>query len=294
MRNKPRDVTGGSEVWGGMIPGYGLAMYVLGWFSVPIETFLRRDFGERYYTRSNFIAGFFVMVGINMVRGLVSSVVSIFSSNENEGEHLMWTLMKWYLLIGICHFVTIWIREVTGTAKHSYDSGRSWLLIVGRLVIGFFNLLLGLLVKGLALALPPKQKAALLGRLPMLRSPNVFTERFIEPFVVFILAMIASAKGETAVSFWLLVSFAALNMTTGARHQNDRAFVLDMRDQMLEARAWRDISEGRKSNGAERLQRTVEETVKEVEKTPEILEVIQEQQPSLAKAIAAIQEKRNI
>lgn len=295
MRNQPRDVTGGSKTWGAMIPGYNLANYILGYFSVPIETILRRDFGERYYTKSNFIAGLAVLIFFNIIRSVLARLnpMNYFKGDVNvPTESLMGTVIEIYFVLGLIHFFTIWVRDVTGTAQHSYDSGKSWLLILGKIIIRILNLVLGFLVRIVAAAMPNQARARLLNSLPVLRDVGTFTERFVEPAVVLFGAFIAAGFGHTGVSIWLLVSFVALNLSTGIRHQQERCYMLDLRDQMIEARVWQEFIEGGEPTRAGHLQRTIEETISEVEKSPAMMDVIREDKPTLANAIAAIQARK--
>ncbi len=62
MRRQFRDVTGGEQMLSNIVPGLGLMNYILGWFTVPAEVFLRRNFGERYYTRANFFVGLILLL----------------------------------------------------------------------------------------------------------------------------------------------------------------------------------------------------------------------------------------
>lgn len=296
MNNKPRDVSGGSQVWGAWVPGYGMATYLLGILSVPIETFLRRDFGERFYSRSSFIAGLVILILFSVITSLFGMLAGMFNpfswfggGDGKETVSWMGSIIKWYFLIGIAHFVTIWIRDVIGKPRHSYNSGTSWLLVVGKLIIRIMNFFAGLVVRLIARILPKQYREKVLATLPVFRNVTVFTERFVEPFVVLVLALYASTCGQTAVAMWLAMSFGALNLSTGTRHQAERAYLLDIVDQMIEAKAWQEMLEGKPTQQAERLKSQVQATISEVEKSPEVFEVIEKESPNLAKAIQTIQ-----
>ena len=295
MPKQFRDVSGGSQVWGSMIPGYGFANYLLGIISVPIETFLRRDFGERYYTKANFIAGLVILFIFKSFMGLLNMLNPLSFLRGGGGEEpASWLgkILTWYFFLGIAHFVTIWVRDVTGTPRHSFDSGKSWLLIVGRSIIWIMNKIVGLFVRIIAGFLPGIYKQRLLATLPIFRDVAVFTERFIEPGFVFFLMVFAAANGQPATAMWLALSFGALNLATGQRHQQEREFMLDIRDQLIESRVWQDITEGKQTKQVPRLQRTFNETMSEVEKSPEVLETIAEEQPAVARAIAAVRARQ--
>lgn len=76
----------------------GILIYVLGLFSTLIESFLRRDFGERFYTQNNFIGGLIVMAALNVLR-IIFSTFSLSGGANMEGDPLMWSIIKLYCLV---------------------------------------------------------------------------------------------------------------------------------------------------------------------------------------------------
>ena len=291
MRNQPRDVTGGDQVMAGFIPGLGLVNYILGWFTVPIEVFLRRDFGERYFTKANFFAGLIVLIVFRFASSMLS-MLNPFSwlsaSGTPSPESWLGPITKYYFYFSVAHFLRIWWNDIMGNPVHSFSSGRSWLRPIGWLIMKFLNLFLNGAVRLLFKIMPSAKQERLEGALPVLRDSDVFTERFVEPFLVFILALVASAAGQTSTFFWLLFSVMALNFSTGARHQAQRSYVLDIRDQLIDARIINDALNGIDSPGSERMEQFIKETAREAERTPEIIQVIKNQNPTLADAIAAM------
>jgi hypothetical protein len=300
MRNQPRNVMGGPEMWAGMIPGLGLMNYILGWVSIPIETFLRRDFGEQYYTRSNFIAGFIILWVLSMLGSLLGFIgslpliSSVVHHGESVTESVSWfgPIMKWYVIIGLIHFAWIWAKDVMNKPVLSTSAGRSWLTPIGRLLIGFMNLFLNAIVRLIA-QFVPKHREQILDMQPVLRDVDTFTERFIEPIFVFIVALFCAAAGQPGIFWWLIFSIIALNLYTGQRHQADRSYFLGIRDQMILGRMMREVTQGKTVHGADRFRRMVNDVVKEAEQSPEIIETIKAQNPTLADAAAALQRKRN-
>lgn len=103
-----------------------------------------------------------------------------------------------------------------------------------------------------------------------------------------LLAYLDYRGGETAVWVWLLISFTALQVSTAARHQMERGRLLDFRDDLLDAAALKDLELDKQTKGAVQMQQRIESMVKEAEKRPEILEVIQLERPNHAWAIQAI------
>jgi hypothetical protein len=293
---QPRDVTGGESVWGGMIPGLGLMNYVLGLLTVPIEVFIRRDFGERYFTRMNFIGGLFVLIGWLLVAKLFG-MIGMFNplawlmnrGGAADTSSGMGSVIKWYVIFSIAHFLTIWWRDITGNPLHSFFSGRSWFRFIGKGVMFLANLILNTVVRLIFVFRSDKDRVSSL--LPVLRDADTFTERFIEPTFVFFWAFFCFSIGQYTMAWWLIFSVMALNLYTGIRHQQERSLFLDYRDQMIDAQFYRMFLAGEKHKGKNAQERMVQETAREVEKNPDVLPIIESQNPSLAKAIERISPK---
>ena len=132
MRKQPRNVVGDEQAWAGMIPGLGLMNYVLRLLTVPIEVFLRRDFGERHFTRINFIGGLIILIIWNLISGLFGMLAGGFSItnmlfNRGGADTASWMggIIYLYVFVGILHFLTIWWKDITGKPVHSFSAGRS-------------------------------------------------------------------------------------------------------------------------------------------------------------------------
>lgn len=294
MRNAPRDVTGGEAMWGGMIPGLGLMNYVLGLLTVPIEVFIRRDFGERYFTRMNFIGGLLVLIGwwlVSKILGMfaIFNILAFLRNSMGSSESAMPSVIKWYVIFSMAHFLTIWWRDITGHPLHSFSSGRSWFRLIGKGIMFLLNLILNNIVR--AIFLLRKDKSDVSSHLPVLRDVNTFTERFVEPTFVFFWAFFCFSIGQYVMSWWLIFSVMALNLYTGMRHQQERSLFLDYRDQMIDSEVYRNIQAGKPHRGNNAQERIVRETAREVEKNPDVLPIIEAQNPSLAKAIERISPK---
>lgn len=296
MRNAPRDVTGGESVWGGMIPGLGLMNYILGLLTVPIEVFIRRDFGERYFTRMNFVGGLIVLI-LWMFFAKIMGMLNMFNpfdwifNRRGAGSTSsgMGGVIKWYIYFSIAHFITIWVRDIVGSPRQSFSSGRSWFLFIGKGVMWVLNLVLALFVHLIFAFRNDKERVDSV--LPVLRDADTFTERFIEPFFVFFAAFVCFSIGQYTMAWWLFFSVLALNLYTGLRHQQERSIFLDFRDQMIDAEIYRKLLAGEKVRGKNSQVRMVQETAREVEKNPDVLPVIEQQNPSLARAIERISPK---
>ena len=115
MRRQFRDVTGGEQMLSNIVPGLGLMNYILGWFTVPAEVFLRRNFGERYYTRANFFAGLILLLIFHFsasIIGMLNPMGWFFGRGGSETSPWMWTIIKWYFWIGIFHFLHMWWNDI--------------------------------------------------------------------------------------------------------------------------------------------------------------------------------------
>jgi hypothetical protein len=295
MRNRPRDVTGGDEVLSQLVPGMSLMNYILGWFTVPAEVFLRFNFGERYFTRANFIAGLIVLFIFKLFSGLDEAISSLnpFPTQGPPRENASWMgfIIKWYIRIGIFHFLHIWWNDIRGKVKHSFYSGTPLLRPIGKVVMWLLNLPLAGLIRVISHIMPGDRNEFLKRSLPVLKGTDTFTERFIEPAFLLVFLLIAWITSQTAVVTWLLFTIMAHSFYTGMRHQAERSFILDLRDQMLEAKYMRQAMSGESSEGGERYKRIVREAVHEVEKSPEVLKIVEQRFPNLADAMEKLSPK---
>lgn len=299
MRNQPRDVTGGEQVWGGMIPGLQFMNYLLGLLTVPIEVFLRRDFGERYFTRMNFIGGLIILILWSLTGSLLSMInmfnplMFLMNRGSSSSGSAFPSVIKWYVIFSIGHFLYMWWRDIIGDPRHSYSAGRSWLRPIGGAVMWVMNLILDNAVRLIFAITPGADKERVPSLLPVLRDKDTFTERFIEPFTVFIAAFMFMGAGQYMVAWWLFFSVMSLNLYTGLRHQAERGMFLDYRDQMIDARFYRMFLSGESQKGSSSgaKEKMVQETAREVEKNPDVLPIIEAQNPSLARAIERISPK---
>jgi len=293
MKNQARDVTGGEAAWGGMIPGLGMMNYVLGLLTVPIEVFLRRDFGERYFTKNNFFGGLIILL-LFALTGSLMSMINMFNplmwlmNRGGSTVSVMPSVIKYYVLLSIWHFLRIWWREITDEPINSFSAGRSWLRHIGAGVMFVLNLVLDNIVRLIFTVVPGLDKSRLPSILPVLSDQETFTQRYIEPLFVFIVALSYMGSGQYMVAWWLFFSGMALNMYTPMRHQQERNEFLDYRDQAILANQLRT---GRTPQGSKSKEKLVQKLAHEVEKNPDVLPIIEAQNPSLARAIERINPK---
>lgn len=293
MRKQARDVVGD---WSSMIPGVAQMNYVLGIMTVPIEAFLRRNFGERYFTTANFFAGGILLFSVQLIGNLLtllnplSWLGTILGHGGASAASWMGVITKYYFYVGGFHFLRIWWNNVVGTPKHSFSAGRSWLRPVGQAVMFVLNPILNAVVKLIFEINPKLDKRRLEIALPVLQDVDTFTERYIEPAFVLFIGFIAASAGQTMVFVWLGLSAMALNLYTGMRHEQERNYVLDIQDSLIEASYIQQSDEGG-SEGKKSYDRMVKRMVFEVEKNPDAMPTIEGSYPNLAEALKAMNPK---
>ncbi|GAB2517033.1 hypothetical protein [Spirosoma aerophilum] len=292
---QPRDVTGGEAVWGSMFPGLGLINYVWGVATVPMEVFLRRGFGERYFTQANFFGGLVLLLLIQIISYLVgllnplNYVWMFFGRGGASVDSMLGPITKWYVIIGMLHFLGIWWRNIIGTPVHTFSAGKSWLRPIGIIVMFVLNLFLDNIVR-LIFALSPRlDKRRLDFALPVLSDVDTFTEKWIEPAFIAFISLFAAAVGQTTVFLWLLMSAAAMNMYTGLRHQQERGYWLNIQDSMIEAEYYNQSKNAERAAMKRANDRMMRKTAYEVKQNPELVKVIERNNPTLADAMRAVQ-----
>ena len=125
--------------------------------------------------------------------------------------------------------------------------------------------------------------------LPVLQDVNNFTEWFIEPLFVLYLATKCFAAAQGTVGWWMVFSVMALNMYTGLRHQAERSAFLDYRDKAIEARGYGQAAKS--GSASDTNNRLVRQTAREVERNPDILPIIEKENPTLASALEKLSPK---
>ncbi|GAB4020647.1 hypothetical protein GCM10028808_62640 [Spirosoma migulaei] len=296
MPREKRDVTGGDKMMADVVPMWGIILFILGWFTVPIETFLRRNFGERYYTAPNFFAGFILLLLVQFIGWIlrmlnpISIIASVFGRGGSD-DSWMSTITQWYVYLGIFHFLRIWFNNVIGTPQHSFSAGKSWLRPMGRALMFVLNLFLNAIVRLIFAINPTLDKRRLEFALPVLQDVDVFTERFVEPLFVIFVGLLFAASGQTTVFFWLFFSAMALNIYTTMRHEQQRGYWLDIQDSMIEANYFHQAKYGESSSSKKSHERMLKKTAFEVEINPDMATVIERNNPTLADAMKAVSPK---
>lgn len=291
-----RNLLGGFDVWKQIFPALSFIYFIFGWFAVTLEVFLRRDFGERYFTRLNFFAGFIVLSGFNMAQSLIGGF-------WREGgvatwkESVMWFVLLAYIALSIYHLFTIWWRDRIGKPLHSLDSGKSWLEPLAGMLLAAVNSMLTPIFKVLAKTLPSHQQQGVLKVLPVLRDKRSFAENVLEPVACVVVLFLVFISKLAIPTFWLLYAIPALILYTSFRHQAERNSFLDIQDSIIEADQLKTALQG--NSETFRLTESVKDSLKQlatqIENKPEAQEMVQTQSPSIFEAMEAINPKlRNI
>lgn len=288
----------------------GFVMWVLGAFAISVEVFLRRDFGERYFTRTKFVLGLIMLMAFNLGSNLTSRMPSFsdYKIDPETGQYVLkatqtsFNLSAWltyifllaYIILGSYHTFRIWWRNGTGRPLHSRDHGLTWLEPLGALTLAIPNFLIGLVMRVYALTLPEHERPWLMNALPFLRDARGFAEKVVEPLVVFILAILFSSLGATAVASWLYFSTLALVLFTTIRHEQFRNRALDLQDQQIEARDMSSAMFG--DTDSLRIPYETKKGLFEVtniveNSSPEAMEAIRRNTPNLAEAMEALNPK---
>ncbi len=222
--DQSRDVAGISK-WAQSSRTVSFIMFILGWFTIPVEVLLRRDFGQRWFTVVNFYAGLFLLlifatvqyvtVAIwgsieNFIAKVASAINPLYNGPKDSyldtaTDNSMVFFLLCYLLMGSYHLFKIWWRNRTNTAVHSFADGTSRIEpLAGHVikVINFFAIPFVFLYSRL---IPKKQRKDM--KTPRLINDRAaFTNTVFEPLFILFLAY----QMPGIASLWLFLSAFAL------------------------------------------------------------------------------------
>lgn len=283
MSKRQRDLGAGlspMDPFGQLETFKAIGYAILGWFSITVEAFLRYDFGERYYSKGNYLVGFF-WLNILILIGFFSTLA---------GGNPMTMIFIWigYNLFSALHFFRIWARDQIGEPQHSLYSGRSRLEWLAKLIMKGLNPLLAALSRLLgAIILPSRDNQKLNHALqiaPVLREPEMFVKRTIEPLTIMIIAVLV---GFSMLGAWLFFSAMALALHGNLSYEMERHGLLDMSDGIIEAQE-QSRYKALMEEFARRMSGRVEQIAVEAQADPQMMERIEESNPSVADALAAL------
>lgn len=185
-----------------------LLLFIFGFFSRTVEVFIRKDFGERYFSYTRLVMSFAL---INFFTFMSSTVNPLTRGIVISGGLLGFSYL--FLAVGGYHKFVMIMRAYRGDYSiHSYEFGTQW-AIWERLFPrdGFFQKMF-----------------------------PVFTYRFVEPaFVFFVGAVIAGF--DTALGQYIMFSAFCLFMGMLTFYRMELTRFLDQNDAQL-------VAEGRKTS----------------------------------------------
>jgi hypothetical protein len=110
------------QTWQPLMVVTQLALVILGWLSVSVEVFIRRDFGERYLTWLRLLLGYMAMDLFTLIPRIIFTFVPFVSINVVPVSSLFF---KGFVVLALYHQWRIWRRNRKGIAWHSESFGIS-------------------------------------------------------------------------------------------------------------------------------------------------------------------------
>ena len=291
--DQSRDASGFNK-WSRKSRTVDFIMSFLGWFTIPVEVFLRRDFGQRWFTTVNYYAGLFLLLILatiqyviivivdffrNLINEFVSSIDPFYEGDYYENEdgmmdYSMSLLLIAYLLMGAYHLFKIWWRNRTNTALHSFSDGTSRLEPLAGFLMSLINLMAAPLLQVCIFLLPKKQRSD--NPMPdLISNRTAFANTVVEPLLLLFLAY----KLHGMVSLWLSISAVSLAIHASWRETAKLNKILDFRDSIFDAKAMMQLrSETQQVNIQQEMMQQVAVTLRDA---PQISSRMAEQYPDL-------------
>lgn len=293
--DQSRDSSGLNR-WTRSSPIIEFIMFILGWFCIPVEVFMRKDFGQRWFNAINFYAGFFLLLIFASIQYAIdiiwekiaefvvyvaSSINPLYAASEETVsvaarimDRSMFFFLMLYTLMGAYHLFKIWWRNRTNTALHSFHNGTSRLEPLAGYLIPIINALT-IPVIWLCVRLIPKKQRKLGPQPDLINDRTAFTNAILEPFVLFLLA-----KWVTGiVSVWLFISAVSLAIHATWREIAKLNKVLDFRDSVLDAKVMMDLRQQTLKGSTEG--QMMQQVAQSILETPHITAKVTDQYPDL-------------
>jgi hypothetical protein len=292
---KRNNVFGTLNTWTRNMPFVQFIMFIFGWFTVPIEVFFRKNFGERWLTTVNFYAGLIVLTIFTMVQTFGSAMGSssyMYNPHEQQQsepsfldklmDKSMLIILLAYILISSYHFFKIWWQNRTDTPIHSFDDGTSRFELPATYLMKAINIIAVPMIRLYIRFLPKEEQQPGMPIPPLVDDVSAFTNTVVEPLLLLILFFFF--HGVTAT--WLLLSSAALVLYSNWKEEAKLDRVLDLRDSTIaaaNAKARRGKPVGQGANSMQNL--IMQQVAKKIEKQPEIAAQIAPAYPDLMSVI---------
>lgn len=295
--DQSRDISGMNK-WAQSSRTVGFIMLVLGWFTIPAEVFLRRDFGQRWFTVVNFYAGLFLMFifatlqyilvaiwsGIHDFVSRIASAINPFHTEDETTftdqvmDRSMLFLLIAYMVMGSYHLFKIWWRNRTNTALHSFDDGTSRCEPLAGLMIGLINAVASPFVSLYMRLLPAKQRIGM-AKPKLINDRTAFTNTAFEPLLLLFLAF----WFHGIASIWVFFTAIAVAIHANWKETARLSKILDFRDSVIEAKAMMHLKDETMQNSASgRVMQQAAETIKD---SPTVAAQVGQQYPDLMSII---------
>lgn len=247
QHNEARNVMGSYDMWAKMFPLVNFFMFVLSWFTVPVEVLLRRNFGQRWLTAANFWAGLIVLfwfASIQAMGSLFGGFMQQFNPYQPEAPvpessgtfldtlttYSMTIIIVLYLLVGSYHFFKTWWYDRIDEPLHSFSDGQSRLEFLGALLMQVVNVVAVPVISVYRLFLPKSDQRDIQTP-PLVNDVTSFTDTVVEPLVLFILGFVVPGTAGT----WLFVSAFALLIFANWKESSKLNRHLDLQDNTIAA-----------------------------------------------------------
>lgn len=299
--DKSRDIVGLSK-WAQSSRTVSFIMFVLGWLTIPVEVFLRRDFGQRWFTAVNFYAGLFVLMIFATVQYLIAAiwyhlatwVEQLFNAYyvpqepsfaDQMMDSSMLLLLILYVMMGSYQRFKIRWRNQTNNALHSYDDGTSRLERVAGILMKLVNFFAVPLTRFYIMLIPKRQKATK-QKVRLVNDRTAFANTVLEPFLLLFLAV----KLHGIISLWLFVSAIALVIHANWKEMAKQNKILDFRDSMIEAKMMMELKNELMTSGVSNP--IIQQAAETIKSTPEIVPQISHEYPDLMNIIEKMNNDR--
>lgn len=189
-----------------------MARIVIGWSSISLEVFVRRDFGERYFGIGRFAASWIIIQFFY----LLISLPAVFTPGYVIPMPSIRIYLICFFVASAAHLLRIWQRNSQDTLWHADSIGVSWfspLLNLPPLKIGFVTL----------------------------RITDYLLYRFIEPVLCLIVIQLLLPEGVTQT--WLTWAAIAMLIHNNMVYNQRRSRVLDLINAQIEAEVYNQLRE---------------------------------------------------
>lgn len=202
-----RSLTPGKDIFAPIKFIYTLFMVFLGWISLTLEVFARREFGERYFNPVRIIFAwftlgfyrFFFVLWFSLSNFSIGGSLFGGGSSFNLGATTpFFRLFTWgFLIASGAHILRIYLRNKQGIQWHSQSFGISW-----------FS------------ALP-------------LDDWKLY--RFVEPVAFFIVGLILAIFFDRLLGIWIVLAAGSLFLKNQMAYADLRGRYLDLIDSRIES-----------------------------------------------------------